>query len=75
MRIFNTTAPVPGRDFRIYHEDGYTLRSVGNDYLCFCKHSSCEEHWPRPGEIFNANPTRPWVCYAITQRNGRWYFE
>jgi hypothetical protein len=74
MRIHNVMSPEPGRDYRLYREDGYTLRS-DEDYLCFCKQPSCDGRWPRPGEIFNANPTRPWVCYRITNIDGRWYLE
>ena len=73
LRIFNTRSPEPGRDYRLYHETGYTY--TDDDYLCFCKQASCEGRWPRAGEIFNANPTRPWVCYRVARQNGRWYFE
>jgi hypothetical protein len=73
LRIFNTRAPEPGRDYRLYHEVGYSYTQ--DDYLCFCKQASCVGKWPRAGEIFNANPTRPWVCYRVMQESARWYFE
>lgn len=74
MRIFNPQSPEPSRDYRFYRESGYPHASARSDYLCFCKQASCEARWPRPGEIFNANPTRPWVCYSVMRQRGRWYF-